>query len=122
MRSKRKLRRNIGLLLLAGAGTLVLADFGRELIAVDRCLDAGHVYDYHEGRCREDVTHRPDVPYAERRAGLLCRGGCPGDTRSRAHRARLAKQVTSSQQTVATVPKGKQAWLPLVFEQKLPSA
>jgi hypothetical protein len=71
MRSKRKLRRNIGLLLLAGAGTLVLADYGRELIAVDRCLDAGHVYDYHGGRCRDDVTHRPHVPYAARRPALL---------------------------------------------------
>ena len=49
MRSRRKLQRNTGLALLIGAGTLVLADYGRELIAVDRCLDAGHVYDYHEG-------------------------------------------------------------------------
>ena len=29
MRSRRKLRRNFGLLLLAGAGALVLADCGR---------------------------------------------------------------------------------------------
>jgi hypothetical protein len=57
MRSRRKLRRNFGLLLMIGAGTLVLADYGRELIAVDRCLDAGQVYDYREGRCRGDVTH-----------------------------------------------------------------
>ena len=75
MRSRRKLRRNFGLLLLAGAGTLVLADCGRELIAVDRCLDAGHVYDYHEGRCRYDVTHRPHVPYAARRPALLAGAG-----------------------------------------------
>ena len=75
MRSRRKLRRNFGLLLLAGAGTLVLADYGRELIAVDRCLDAGHVYDYHEGRCRDDVTHRPHVPYAARRPALLAGAG-----------------------------------------------
>ena len=75
MRSRSKLRRDFGLLLLAGAGTLVLADFGRELIAVDRCLDAGHVYDYHEGRCRDDVTHRPHVPYAARRAALLAGAG-----------------------------------------------
>ncbi len=39
--ARRKLRRNFGRLLLIGAGTLVLADYGRELIAVDRCLDAG---------------------------------------------------------------------------------
>ena len=75
MRSRRKLRRNFGLLLLAGAGTLVLADFGRELIAVDRCLDAGHVYDYREGRCRDDVTHRPHVPYAARSPALLAGAG-----------------------------------------------
>ena len=75
MGSRRKLRRNFGLLLLIGAGSLMLADYGRELIAVDRCLDAGHVYDYHEGRCRDDVTHRPHVPYAGRRAALLARAG-----------------------------------------------
>jgi hypothetical protein len=75
MRSRTKLRRNTGLLLLAGAGALVLADFGRELIAVDRCLDAGHVYDDHEGRCRDDVTHRPRVPHAARRPALLAGAG-----------------------------------------------
>ena len=71
MRSRRKLRRNFGLLLLIGAGALVLADFARELIAVDRCLDAGNVFDYREGRCRDDVTHRSHVPYAARRPVLL---------------------------------------------------
>ena len=75
MRSRRNLQRNTGLALLIGAGALVLADFGRELIAVDRCLDAGHVYDYREGRCRDDVTHRPHVPYAGRRAALLAGAG-----------------------------------------------
>ena len=75
MRSRRKLRRNFGRLLLIGAGTLVLADYGHELIAVDRCLDAGHVYDYHEGRCRGDVTHRSHVPYAARRAAMLAGAG-----------------------------------------------
>jgi len=75
LRSRSKLRRNFGLLLLAGAGTLVLADYGRELVAVDRCLDAGHVYDYHQGRCRGDVTHRPHVPYAARRPALLAGAG-----------------------------------------------
>ncbi|MFY9973185.1 MAG: hypothetical protein WAK53_02920 [Chromatiaceae bacterium] len=53
----------------------MLADFGRELIAVDRCLDAGHVYDYHEGRCLDDVTHRPHEPYAARRPALLAGAG-----------------------------------------------
>jgi len=67
----RNLRRNFGFLLLAGSGALVVADFGREFIAVDRCLDAGHVYDYREGQCRDDVTHLPRVPYAARRPALL---------------------------------------------------
>jgi hypothetical protein len=75
MRSTRNLRRKFGLLLLSGAGALVLADYGRELIAVDRCLDAGHVYDYREDRCRDDVTHRPYEPYATRRATLLAGAG-----------------------------------------------
>ena len=75
MRSRRTLRRSFGLLLLAAAGALLLADYGRELIAVDRCLDAGHVYDYHERRCRYDVTHRPHVPYAARRPTLLAGAG-----------------------------------------------
>jgi hypothetical protein len=74
MRSRRKLRRNTGLLSLTGAGAPVLADFGG-LVAVDRCLDAGHVYDDHGGRCRDDVTLRPHVPYAGRRAALLAGAG-----------------------------------------------
>lgn len=75
MRSRGDLQRNTGFALLIGAGTLVLADYGRELIGVDRCLNAGHVYDYHEGSCRDDVTHRPHVPYAGRRAALLAGAG-----------------------------------------------
>ena len=75
MRATRNLRGKFGPLLLSGAGALVLAYYGRELIAVDRCLDAGHVYDYHEGRCRDDVTHRPHVPYAARRPALLAGAG-----------------------------------------------
>jgi hypothetical protein len=35
----------------------VLADLAQEFIAVDRCLDAGDVYDHREGSCRDDVTH-----------------------------------------------------------------
>lgn len=44
------LRRNFGLLVLGGAGALVLANQGREFVAVDRCLPGGHLYDYREGR------------------------------------------------------------------------
>ena len=75
MRSRRNLRRNSGLLLLVGAGTLVLADYGREFIAVDLCLDAGHVYEDHEGRCRDDATHLTHAPYAARRESLLSGAG-----------------------------------------------
>jgi len=70
LRARRKLRRDFGLL-LAGAGALVLGDYGRECIAVDRCLDAGHVYDYRAGRCRDDVTHLPSVSYAARRPAVI---------------------------------------------------
>jgi hypothetical protein len=75
MRSRRKQRRNLGLLLLAAAGALVIADYGREFVAVDRCLDSGRVYDYREGRCRDDVIHVPYVPYAARRPALLAGTG-----------------------------------------------
>jgi len=71
----RNLRRNFGLLLLVGSGALVLADYGRDFIAVDRCLDAGRVYDYREGRCRDDVTHLYYVSYAARRPALLTGAG-----------------------------------------------
>ena len=71
----RNLRRNFGLLLLVGSGALVLADYGRDFIAVDRCLDAGRVYDDCEGRCRDDVTHLPYVSYATRRRALLAGAG-----------------------------------------------
>jgi hypothetical protein len=68
-------RRTIGLLLMAGSGVLLLADYGRELIAVDRCLDAGNVFDYREGRCRDGVTHPPHSPYAARHSALLAGAG-----------------------------------------------
>ena len=93
MQSRRKLRRNLGLLLLVAAVALVLADYGREFIAVDRCLDSGRVYDYREGRCRDDVIHVPYVPYAARRPALLAGAGALG-FRCRAHRVRPAGKVT----------------------------
>jgi len=75
MSPRRNLRRSVGLLLLTAAGALVLADGGRELIAVDCCLDAGQVYDYREQPCRNDVTHRPHLPYPARRPALLFGAG-----------------------------------------------
>ena len=75
MRSSGNLRRNFGLLLLVGSGALVLGDCGREFIAVDRCLDAGHVYDYRAGRCRDDVTHLPYVSYTVRRPAVIVGAG-----------------------------------------------
>jgi hypothetical protein len=71
MSPRRNLRRSVGLLLLTAAGALALADEGRALIAVDCRLDAGQVYDYREQRCRNDVTHRPHLPYPARRPVLL---------------------------------------------------
>ena len=41
----------------------------RDLLAVDRCLDVGGVYDYAQARCRYDVERLP-VPPA---AGMLRR-------------------------------------------------
>ena len=75
VRFGRNLRRGVGLLLLAGACGLVLTDFAREFNAVDRCLDAGQVYDYQEERCRDDVIHRPRLAYAARRPVLLGTAG-----------------------------------------------
>lgn len=40
-------RRTFGRLLLVGSGALLLTAYAREWVAVDRCLDAGHVYEYH---------------------------------------------------------------------------
>jgi hypothetical protein len=33
------------------------------------------ICDYREGRCRDDVTHLPYVPYAARRPALLAGAG-----------------------------------------------
>jgi len=71
VRSSRNLRRHLGLLLLADAGALVLAGYGREWVAVDRCLDAGLVYDYREERCRADVIHLTHADSARRQPALL---------------------------------------------------
>jgi hypothetical protein len=75
MGSRWNSRRTFGLLLVAGSGVLLLADYGRELIAVDRCLDAGNIFDYREERCRDDVTHRPQIPYVARHSALLAGAG-----------------------------------------------
>src|SRR5438093_8508447 len=40
---------------VAAWGFTVLGEF----LAVDRCLDAGLVYDYQAGVCRSDVSHLP---------------------------------------------------------------
>ena len=65
----------VGFLMLIGSCTLVLADYGRELIAVDRCLDDGGVYDYDAGRCRDDIIHLPHVRYTARTKALLAATG-----------------------------------------------
>jgi hypothetical protein len=75
MRLKRNWRHNLGLLAVVVAVALVLGDYGRDFIAVDRCLDSGRVYDYRESRCRHDVTHLPSMHYAARRPALLAGAG-----------------------------------------------
>jgi hypothetical protein len=42
-----------------------------EAVNVDSCLDAGHVYDYSNGRCDEAALHRPVIPYGERHPGVV---------------------------------------------------
>jgi len=69
------MRRKVGFLLLVVCGALVLVDYGRDFIAVDRCLDASGVYDFREGRCRGDVNHLPYVACAARRPNLLAGPG-----------------------------------------------
>lgn len=71
MRLMRNRWSRTGLLMLACSGGVLLVEYGREWIAVDRCLDAGGVYDYLEGRCRKDVVHLPHVSFAIRRHVLL---------------------------------------------------
>ena len=75
MRQQQAMWRKFGFLLLVVCGALVLGDYGRDFIAVDRCLDAGGVYDFRGGRCRGDVTPLPYVPYAARRSDLLAGAG-----------------------------------------------
>ena len=71
-------RRKIGLTILFGVVALLLADFGREFIASDLCLDAGHVYDYGKGICRDDVIHLPYVSYLARNLFLMAASGILG--------------------------------------------
>jgi len=75
VRSSRNLQRHLGLLLLTDAGALVLAGYGRKWVALDRCLDAGLVYDYREERCRTDVIHLTHAASARRQPALLAEAG-----------------------------------------------
>jgi hypothetical protein len=50
---------------------LLLGQCTSEFFAVDACLDAGQVYDYTRGICREDVQHLPYVSYIERSRHLV---------------------------------------------------
>lgn len=43
--------------------------------AFGRCLDSGRLYDYREGRCRDDVIDLLCVPCAARRPALLAGTG-----------------------------------------------
>ena len=59
----------IGLAVLPAA--FLAAQVGAEFLAVDRCLDAGGVYDYRQGVCRGDVEHLPTAPFLERHGRLI---------------------------------------------------
>lgn len=67
--------RKLGVILVITTVVAVLWNYGRELIAADRCLDGSRVYDYQENRCRSDVVHLPFTPYAERRSDRLVAAG-----------------------------------------------
>jgi hypothetical protein len=57
---------------VAALATLVLsAHWVREFIAVDSCLDAGHVYDYVRERCDSSALSLPVIPYAQRHATFV---------------------------------------------------
>lgn len=75
MRGMRNRWSMAGLLVLACSGGVLLVDYGREWIAVDRCLDTGGVYDYDDDRCRDDIIHLRHVPYAVRKKALLAGSG-----------------------------------------------
>ena len=42
-----------------------------EMLSVDRCLDAGGVYDYGAGQCDRSSLHLPYIPFTARRRPLL---------------------------------------------------
>jgi hypothetical protein len=46
-----------GIMMFIGACTVVLADYGRELIKIEHCLDASAVYAYDTGQYRKHVIH-----------------------------------------------------------------
>ena len=48
--------------------------WGREVVRVDACLDAGHVYDYLAENCDAAATHLPVLPYRERHPYILLGG------------------------------------------------
>ena len=51
------------------------AHWCREFWAVDRCLDAGYVYDYSRAVCEQNRPVPPPIPYATRHSLLLSVGG-----------------------------------------------
>ena len=61
----------------AGVALATLASLGlgahycRESVAIDSCLDAGHVYDYVRERCDSSAQALPVIPYAERHATIV---------------------------------------------------
>jgi hypothetical protein len=90
-------------LVLAGLGVLGLgAHWGRDLLRIDACVAAGHVYDYAREACDAEAYHLPVLPYDSRhphviRAGaLVTLVGLVGAGASWAGRRRSGALVRSS--------------------------
>jgi hypothetical protein len=60
-----------GVVLAALASLALSAHWLHEVVAVDSCLDAGHVYDYARERCETSALVLPVTPYAQRHATLV---------------------------------------------------
>ena len=60
-----------GVALAALAGLALGAHWLHEFVAVDSCLDAGHVYDYVREQCDTSAQVLPVIPYAQRHATLV---------------------------------------------------
>ena len=54
------------------------AIWATELLAVDKCLDAGAVFDYGTGQCDYSSLHLPYISFSARHRSLLLASGALG--------------------------------------------